>query len=543
MTQLKKQILGVLAVVALAMPAVAKVTIGPLELSMEIKNATEVMSQVEKMQQIVEFKNTMCGVLGADLCNAISNQIAACTKAALKKLDKDIMDVDKANLVNAANACAGDLYISECIDAGYDALDDLAKKQTSLEKVLSQTEKKGDRLWDDANKAYTNALTGEALSDQVSSTEKSVDKAESLYKQLGGGDVSKSYIGSATKKLFNQVTTPTKNMELVKACSMDALSAAEWVPSVTTLTASEMAPTVPTQIKSILTKTEEGTGDLISKVQGGGSSVTDATNGLLGGITGAIDSGFDTINKVQDKYDSASSLYNKGDKALTHLQNADNINDTLKGVHEVAQVADKMGLDGYLNPFGDQSQSVVDSTKNTIQSGWDVVASSSGGQATGSALGGIKEGIEGGSALAASGVAAVSDKVSEVEEGIASLVLAGMKKTTDAAAGVILGTPADVNEVRANQNQLQINALSSGIGNGLKSSALVGASGEELAERSDKIEMSSDIFNMLKEIAGLSAQSLQKNNAITAMKAQLLEMGALDNIVSGGVLDQSEVGG
>lgn len=535
-----KKIGCVLTLLVIACPAGAKVTIGPLELSLEIKNTSEIMSQIKKMEQIVEFKNTMCSVLGADMCNAISNQIATCTKSALNKIDKDIMDVDKENLIKAANSCAGDLYISECIDAGYDSLNDLAKKQTSLENILNQTDSKDEKLWSNTGKAYTDALTGEKLTDKIDSVADSVDATESLYKQLGGGDVSKSYIGNATQKLFQQATTPTRNMELVKACSMDALSAADWVPSVTTLSASEMAPTVPSQIKSILTKAEEGGSDLISKLEGGGESLSGSINDSLSGITGSFDSGFDMVDTIEKNYNSANSLYNKGSSAVSDIQNADNLDDMLSGVHNAMEVVNDSGIGSYLDPLKEKTKIEMDSGKEVLESSWNVASGSSVGQTVGDVAGGVKDAVEGGSSLAASGVAAVGNKVSEVEQGIASLVLAGMKKATDAGAELILGTPADINEVRENQNQLQINALSSGIGSGLKSSALVGASGEELAERSDKIEMSSDIFNMLKEIAGLSAQSLQKNNAITALKAQLLEMGALDNITAGGVLNQGE---
>ena len=86
-----------------------------------------------------------------------------------------------------------------------------------------------------------------------------------------------------------------------------------------------------------------------------------------------------------------------------------------------------------------------------------------------------------------------------------------------------------------NRNKLRINSAAQAISLGQHAVALATESGEDVDKLRIEIENRDDILRMLKGIAKLQAQHLQKTNAITAMRAKLVELSAIDNIASGSI--------
>jgi len=87
-----------------------------------------------------------------------------------------------------------------------------------------------------------------------------------------------------------------------------------------------------------------------------------------------------------------------------------------------------------------------------------------------------------------------------------------------------------------NRNKMRLNAASQAIALGQHAVSLAAEAGEKDIEPMRKeIENRDDILRMLKGIAKLQAQHLQKTNAITAMRAKLSELNAIDDIVSGSI--------
>ena len=94
----------------------------------------------------------------------------------------------------------------------------------------------------------------------------------------------------------------------------------------------------------------------------------------------------------------------------------------------------------------------------------------------------------------------------------------------------------NINSVRENQNKIQVNAATRAVAMGKRAVALATKSGEEdIASLGKVIEQNDDVLNMLKGVAKLQAQHLQKTNEITALRAKLVELNSIDNIIAGDV--------
>ena len=86
-----------------------------------------------------------------------------------------------------------------------------------------------------------------------------------------------------------------------------------------------------------------------------------------------------------------------------------------------------------------------------------------------------------------------------------------------------------------NRNKLRLNAAVRAIALGQHAVALATASGKDVDEMKEEIESRDDILRMLKGIAKLQAQNLQKTNAITAMRAKIAELNAIESITAGNI--------
>ena len=86
-----------------------------------------------------------------------------------------------------------------------------------------------------------------------------------------------------------------------------------------------------------------------------------------------------------------------------------------------------------------------------------------------------------------------------------------------------------------NRNKLRLNAAAQAIALGQHAVALATESGEDVDALRKEIENRDDVLRMLKGVAKLQAQHLQKTNAITAMRAKIAELNAIDNIIGGSI--------
>ena len=93
----------------------------------------------------------------------------------------------------------------------------------------------------------------------------------------------------------------------------------------------------------------------------------------------------------------------------------------------------------------------------------------------------------------------------------------------------------NINSVRENQNKIKLNAATRSIALGKRSVALALESGEDIDSLRQEIESSNDMISLLKGIAKLQAQHLQKINQITALRSKLLELNSIDAIVAGDI--------
>ena len=93
----------------------------------------------------------------------------------------------------------------------------------------------------------------------------------------------------------------------------------------------------------------------------------------------------------------------------------------------------------------------------------------------------------------------------------------------------------NINSVRENQNKIKLNESTRAIALGRRAVSLALESGKDVDERREAIEQNDEVIKMLKEIAKLQAQHLQKINEITALKAKLLAMNSIENIIAGGI--------
>ena len=98
----------------------------------------------------------------------------------------------------------------------------------------------------------------------------------------------------------------------------------------------------------------------------------------------------------------------------------------------------------------------------------------------------------------------------------------------------------NINSVRENQNKIKLNAVSRSIALGKRSVALALESGKDIDELRQEIETSNDMISLLKGIAKLQAQHLQKTNQITALRSKLLELNSIDAIIAGDIYSHAE---
>ena len=93
----------------------------------------------------------------------------------------------------------------------------------------------------------------------------------------------------------------------------------------------------------------------------------------------------------------------------------------------------------------------------------------------------------------------------------------------------------NVDSVRENQNKIRINAGSRAVALGQRAVALATESTDDVEGRTKEVQERDDMLRMLKGIAKLQAQHLQKTSAITAMRAKIMELNAIDNIITGDI--------
>ena len=98
----------------------------------------------------------------------------------------------------------------------------------------------------------------------------------------------------------------------------------------------------------------------------------------------------------------------------------------------------------------------------------------------------------------------------------------------------------NINSVRENRNKIKMNAITRSIALGRRAVALAQESGKDIDERRAAIEQNDDVMSMLKEIAKLEAQHLQKVNEITALRARMIELNSIENILTGSVVTTDE---
>ena len=90
----------------------------------------------------------------------------------------------------------------------------------------------------------------------------------------------------------------------------------------------------------------------------------------------------------------------------------------------------------------------------------------------------------------------------------------------------------NTDSVRDNQNTIKLNAASRAVALGQRAVALATESGKDVEDLKKEIENRDDVLMMLKGIAKIQAQDLQKINAITAMRAKIMELNAIDNMIA-----------
>ncbi len=304
---------------AVVMPATAKVTVDALGLSVEFVNTMQTMEQIQKFQSVTEIKDYVCSMMGAESCDAYLKKIMECTDKAAGG------GLSQGDFIQAAQQCAGDLWITDCLESGLGALNDVKNKVDTVQRApgdLTQT----------ASRMVINPLTGETVQAQIQKTEESVMAGMEGYKILTGAG-SGTALGSHAQSLLQNATAETSNMQMVQACSLDALNKTEWVPSTSSLNPMDLAPSVPTGVQEILTSTQKGAGDILSKAQSMAQSAGSFVEGT--GATAALQSGY-TMAK------DASSLYTDGQNLATNLQSGD-LGQSLNAASGAMGLADRAG--------------------------------------------------------------------------------------------------------------------------------------------------------------------------------------------------------
>ena len=107
--------------------------------------------------------------------------------------------------------------------------------------------------------------------------------------------------------------------------------------------------------------------------------------------------------------------------------------------------------------------------------------------------------------------------------------------TTTSKSGQNQGYLNNLDSVMENRNKLRLNAASRAIALGQHAVALATDSGDDVNALQAEIETQDDMLRMLKGIAKLQAQTLQKTNAITAMRAKIAELNAIDHVIHGSI--------
>jgi hypothetical protein len=131
----------------------------------------------------------------------------------------------------------------------------------------------------------------------------------------------------------------------------------------------------------------------------------------------------------------------------------------------------------------------------------------------------------------------VGSSVEMVQDEIKNLMFASDLPKIDSQAKMYVD---NINSVRENQAKMKLNAVTRAIALGQRSVALALNSGEDVDGMRSEIETSNDMINLLKGIAKLQAQHLQKINQITAIRSKLLELNSIDTIISGDIQYQGE---
>lgn len=558
-----------LAVVA---PASAKVTIGPISLGIEVANTAETLGQIEQFNTIMSYKNSVCEVLGAGLCDAVVNQIAACTKAAVGNMGNiDAMreGAAQAAFVRAAQGCAGDLWITDCLNATTGSLTDLKRKTDTLSTQPENLQRVAERQ-------IVDPLSGETISAKITSVQRAESSLESGYDLLTGNGA-QTELGANALSALRNATAETSNMKMLQACSQDALNATEWVPAISVPSPMDLAPSVPSSVQEILTATKEGAEDLLSKASAVKDEAVDYTKATR--TYQAMRSGYEVANDGMSLYLGGANAANQLDRNLTGLsglrpevsrsfvssgkQGVLRTADSIDALTDVAGKAyERFGGSTYIDPLldkaGDAAQPYVDGAKDMASGAWDSISGSGVGQSVGDGLGAVSDGAKsvwggigigvdatntgidavGGAVTDAGG--AVSDTVNDATAATAQFMDDKMTALQNKITGLMkAGADTSIEMVRKNQNDMQINSNSNGIGGGQRASALVTQNGaKEFEQLSDGASSAEDIMNLLKQIALVRVQALQKNTAITSLKSQIAEQDAIDSVIVNGVIDQ-----
>ena len=128
-----------------------------------------------------------------------------------------------------------------------------------------------------------------------------------------------------------------------------------------------------------------------------------------------------------------------------------------------------------------------------------------------------------------------SEKMTDLTAGVTSITLVDPNQARGGNSQSNKSYLNNVDSAKENRNKMRINAASQAISLGQHAVALALESKADIDALQEEIEGRDDVLRMLKGNAKLQAQNLQKTNAITAMRAKLTELSALENIISGDV--------
>lgn len=94
----------------------------------------------------------------------------------------------------------------------------------------------------------------------------------------------------------------------------------------------------------------------------------------------------------------------------------------------------------------------------------------------------------------------------------------------------------NLNSTRENQNKIKASAVARSIALGKRAVALGTAASEDSKNLQEELRKQNNIVDFLRMMAVLSAQTMQKTNEITALRAKMVELNAIDTIQSGDVM-------